>query len=63
MHVSLSLHCINVQCREIFRALFARPQEALDERKIGDYCVQLQMWAETNPQLQPHRIVTNPAFV
>jgi hypothetical protein len=39
MHTSLSLEFIDVQCRDMFRALLAHPQEALRERRIGDYCV------------------------
>jgi hypothetical protein len=39
MHTSLSLHFIDVQCLDMFRALLARPQEALHGRRIGGYCV------------------------
>jgi hypothetical protein len=74
MHTSLSLHFIDVQYLDMFRALLAHPQEALPERRIGDCCVQLG-WSqgmgrlpekthpETNPHLQLHTIVTNSAFL
>jgi hypothetical protein len=38
MYTSLSLHFIDVQCLDMFRALLAHPQEAVHERRIGDYC-------------------------
>jgi hypothetical protein len=41
MHTSLSLYFIDVQCLDMFRALFAYPQKALRERRIGDSFVQL----------------------
>jgi hypothetical protein len=41
MHTSLSLHFIDVQCLDMFRALLTYPQEALLGRRIGGYCVQL----------------------
>jgi hypothetical protein len=44
MHTSLSLHFIDVQSLDMFRALLAHLQETLHERRFGDYCVQLQMW-------------------
>jgi hypothetical protein len=40
MHASISLHFIGVQCLDMFRALLAHHQEALYERRIGDYDVQ-----------------------
>jgi hypothetical protein len=44
MHTSLSLHFIDVQCLDMFRALLAHPQEALHGHRIGGYCEQLQVW-------------------
>jgi hypothetical protein len=41
MYTSLSLHFIDVQCLDMFRASLAHPQEAVHERRIGDYCVEL----------------------
>jgi hypothetical protein len=77
MHTSLSLHFIGVQYLDMFRALHAHPQEALNRRRIGGYCVQLSMWVglsiwedlevfpypETNPHLQLHNIATSSASV
>jgi hypothetical protein len=76
MHTSLSLHYIDVQCINMFRALLAHPQEALHGRKIGGYCVQLWLgvgfriredcvfpYPETNPHLQQQIIATNFAPV
>jgi hypothetical protein len=36
-------HFIKVQCLDMFRALLAHLQEALHERRFGDYCVLLYM--------------------
>jgi hypothetical protein len=44
MHTSLSLHFIDYQCLDMFRASLAHPQEALHGRRIGGYYVQLYMW-------------------
>jgi hypothetical protein len=78
MHTSLSLHFIDAQCLDVFRALLAHPQEALHERRIGDLCAVVDVdWSqgmgrrktavfpypETNPHLQLHTIVTNSAFL
>jgi hypothetical protein len=34
VHTSLSLHFIDVQCLDIFRAFLARPQEALTDAEL-----------------------------
>jgi hypothetical protein len=41
MHTSLSLHFIEVQCLDMFRAILAHPQETLHGRRFGGYCVRL----------------------
>jgi hypothetical protein len=47
MHTSLSLHFIDVQCLDMFRALLAHPQEALHERRIGDLCAVVDVgWSQ-----------------
>jgi hypothetical protein len=45
----------------MFRALIAHPQEA--GLRMWEDCTAVLQHPETNPHLQPHTTVTNPAFV
>jgi hypothetical protein len=54
MQTSLSLHFIDVQCLDMFRALLAHHQEALYGRRFGGHCVLLWVWNLPYPETSPH---------